>query len=191
MRNITLPEQWYKVSDYDLRKLGVLSLVLRMGGLARLLKVYRPDFNWEEMNFIGTRHFGKKVLGASLRKLWSSHQVVQDFALREGTFISFCLPSLGLAFDYVEASSYNPQSNEVGTTLLTLHEDMDKVRLATEHGLSLLFIPFWWDRNIDSLVASILVWKPSLEETFDSFDWNESEGIPLTKTLEAVWWTNK
>lgn len=50
---INTNEDWYHLSNEQLRDLGVLTLISHLGGLFSALRQYRPDHNWDERRFSG------------------------------------------------------------------------------------------------------------------------------------------
>lgn len=54
-KKLTQPQQWYDVSQTQLKQLGVLYLIQQMGGLYHVLKQSQGDFPWEETRFVGHR----------------------------------------------------------------------------------------------------------------------------------------
>jgi hypothetical protein len=80
---IERPEQWYRVGARELKRLRVNHLLNRNGGLYATLAAYRPDFPWEETKFVGVWHFGQKLTGALLRRLFPAHSVLSDAELNE------------------------------------------------------------------------------------------------------------
>jgi hypothetical protein len=63
------PEDWYRVSIDELRRLRVAHLLTKDGSLYDTLQKYRPEVQWEESRFDGVVRFGSRLLGAYLRDL--------------------------------------------------------------------------------------------------------------------------
>lgn len=48
---MTKPEDWYQISGFHLKALGVGSIFAQNGGPFQVLTQYRPDFTWKEEAF--------------------------------------------------------------------------------------------------------------------------------------------
>jgi len=161
---IVVPEEWYEVSKPLLERLGVVALLWPLSRLMQALKSRYPNFTWEEYRFSGMRHFGQKALKSCLGSLWPGQELLEDFILSEpSTMVSFYLPKLKLAIDYQHARDYTLALG--ASSSLALKEDQSKVQAASGLGITLLFIPFWWDRSIYSLAATIIEKNSSLKAT--------------------------
>lgn len=165
-RQLSKPQDWYSVTQDQLKELGVFGVFTENGGLFQCLKLIRPDFNWEEDKFVSVRNFAKQALRQHLRRLWPKLKIVQDYQLTPEFTVTFFIPTLNLAFDYQPLSKYD--SNEETLFDLTSTESARKAEAAERLGVSLVSVPFWWDRSLDSLTASILEQKPSLQESLST-----------------------
>jgi len=190
LRNgIRNPEDWYEVSSAPLKAQGLLSLISSKGGLFRALKLYRPDFPWKEEQFLHTRHFGTVTLSTCLKKIWPNVLILEDFALTSeltALTISYYTPSLKLGFEYQGAGEYLPASGS-GRLTLALNDPHGKAEKLLELGGSLIIIPFWWDRTLESLLGSILECNRELEATFaPTLEGTSSsrKAVPRTVTID-------
>lgn len=53
--SIEQPEDWYRVSLNQLKRLGVDALFRKSGGLVSVLERLRPEIQWNEKNFAFTK----------------------------------------------------------------------------------------------------------------------------------------
>lgn len=194
-RNLLRPEDWYGISTPILRSLGVFRIVEEAGGLYRFLKTYRPDFAWEEDRFVGVRLFGDKYLGALLRKLWPNLSVLEAFELAPGLTVSYYIAELRLAVDYQNGSYYN-LDEAGGTVSVELRENPAKLSEAAKQGLQVLFVPFWWDRTLPSLIQSVLMKFPHFASSMRSDIVAEeflrtAKPIPTATTIQLSYWRKK
>ena len=72
----------------------------------------------------------------------------------------------------------------------------EKVVFCEKEGLTLISIPFWWDRTIESLIATILISKPTLFEEipksgYDVGNWKSWKPIPNEATVQISGWRNR
>lgn len=164
--NIARPEDWYRVSMAQLARLGLQSLFVDLSDLIRALRSSNPLFPWDESQFVGIQHFGSKLLGALLHKLFPNTLILSDHILSQTPLVtlSYFLPDLKLAFDY-QPDKYYGLDKDSGTTLVTLRPDLAKQTLAEKEGISLVFIPFWWDRELGSLASTIMATNPQLKSS--------------------------
>jgi hypothetical protein len=71
------------------------------------------------------------------------------------------LPHLSLAFEYQGEQHYFPLSI-FGTASIRKRRDQAKCDFAAELGITLIPIPFWWDRSPNSLAATIQLLRPDI-----------------------------
>jgi hypothetical protein len=179
---IKRPEDWYELSTPTLRKLGVSAVITKLGGLFEILRKHRPAFPWEEDKFIGVRMFGRKNLGASLKRLFPDMEIVENAELGPSIRVSYLIPRLKIAFEYQTIKDYGLEGRG-GKVEVSLLEDKVKRHLAENLGLKLFFIPFWWDRSLGSLAATIGLKDPALMTYFGSVDTTEAKPVETFTTL--------
>jgi len=99
-----------------------------------------------------------------------------DFKFDSGHQISFDIffPSLSLAFEYQGEQHYKSISM-YGPIQRRKQNDENKAKISRMNGITLINIPFWWDKQQNSLVATILKQRPDL---FVSSAINLAESIP-------------
>jgi hypothetical protein len=162
---ITEPEQWYSVSNMDLENLGLFSIFdLKRKTIYEFLKKNKPEFDWKESNFAGVAFFGHTHLGAFLREIFPHFEVLsRDSTNREDLAkdFSFLILPLRLAFDYQTVSDYD-LSGTKGKVMVELKVNPVKADICKRNGLDLVSIPFWWDRDLHSLVATIISTRPEI-----------------------------
>jgi hypothetical protein len=190
--NVTKPEHWYRVSQSQLIDFGVSALISQNGGLYETLKSFRGDFPWVEENFAGVRYSGLKSLGAYLRRIWPDREVTENFTLSDDLhLVSFVVPSLSLAFDYQSPKDY--VTGEVsGKTQVSLKIPLDKKASAERSNLTLIVVPFWWERTLPTLVGTILEAVPTLSSTMTNLsEWGETPPIPHFAVVSLLTWKRR
>jgi hypothetical protein len=71
------------------------------------------------------------------------------------------LPQLSLALEYQGETHYF-SSHTFGNASSRQRADLLKVNFASEMGITLIPIPFWWDKSSNSLAATIHVYRPDV-----------------------------
>ncbi len=81
------------------------------------------------------------------------------------------MPTLALAFEYNGEQHY--QYVSVYTDLdIVQQRDRTKELICINNGITLIVVPFWWDRTVESLVATIHDVRPDAVEG--------EKGIPIS-----------
>jgi hypothetical protein len=87
--------------------------------------------------------------------------IISGYLLTNKVFI----PSLQLAFEYQGETHYI--SNAIyGSASKRQHNDKIKREIAKDEGITLISVPFWWDKNPASLAATIRQIRPDIEVNF-------------------------
>jgi hypothetical protein len=90
------------------------------------------------------------------------------------------LPFLSLALEY-QGETHYVQTNTFGSPEARQQADKKKVRYASKAGITLIPIPFWWDKSIPSLVATIKNYRPDLIDS----DMVPAKASPIPSSLPA------
>eukprot|EP00026_Physarum_polycephalum_P003700 Phypoly_transcript_03714.p1 GENE.Phypoly_transcript_03714~~Phypoly_transcript_03714.p1 ORF type:complete len:765 (+),score=114.78 Phypoly_transcript_03714:31-2325(+) len=159
-------EDWYYVSAPHLKILpGGASLIRKYGTVEHLLKEAYPAHPWEHVKFANTRLSPQKYLFRIIQTIFGQYGVKIDMNVRSGhgmkansglpLEIDIYLPALKLGFEYQDA--YHFFHSSYGATTLEAYQARDKLKaqLASERGITLIYVPFWWDWNVQSLIATI------------------------------------
>jgi hypothetical protein len=70
------------------------------------------------------------------------------------------LPQLSLAFEYQGEHHYF--TNYLGSSEIRQRRDQAKIKFASQLGITLISIPFWWDRSSNSLISTIQYYRPDI-----------------------------
>jgi hypothetical protein len=164
---ISQPEDWYRVSTRQLLHLGIYSVFTNFGTLFDVLRRFRPHYSLRESQFSRVATSAPKLLGVLLRERFPAEEIVGEFNLSQSgdnpVTVSYYLPSFKVAFDYQNQKFYD-SSEIMGQTGLKLIEDPLKVSRAKAKGIAIVFVPFWWDKTLESLIASTLSTRPELAQ---------------------------
>jgi hypothetical protein len=71
------------------------------------------------------------------------------------------LPHLSLAFEYQGEHHYS-STLYLGDSSISQRRDRAKLKFASQFGITLIPIPFWWDRSSDSLASTIEYYRPDI-----------------------------
>jgi hypothetical protein len=71
------------------------------------------------------------------------------------------LPHLSLALEYQGEHHYF-SSNYFGGLAIHQRRDQAKRKFASQFGITLISIPFWWDCSSDSLASTIEYYRPDI-----------------------------
>jgi hypothetical protein len=70
------------------------------------------------------------------------------------------LPHLSLAIEYQGVQHYI--SNLFGSYAIRQRRDQAKLKFASQLGITLISIPFWWDKSSESLASTIQYYRPDI-----------------------------
>jgi hypothetical protein len=70
-------------------------------------------------------------------------------------------PQLSLAFEYQGEHHYS-STLYLGDSIIRKRRDQAKRKFASQFGITLISIPFWWDRSSDSLASTIEYYRPDI-----------------------------
>ncbi len=71
------------------------------------------------------------------------------------------IPNLSLAFEYQGEQHY--KDRYIFSSAPYKARDKEKRRLAADYGISLVEVPYWWDKQKESLVEMIHRVRPDVE----------------------------
>jgi hypothetical protein len=73
------------------------------------------------------------------------------------------LPHLSLALEYQGEQHYFPKDNYIQSLETRQRIDQAKRKFASQFGVTLISIPFWWDTSSKSLAATIECFRPDIK----------------------------
>jgi hypothetical protein len=71
------------------------------------------------------------------------------------------IPHLSLALEYQGEHHYS--SHFFGSALVRQRRDQAKLKFARQFGITLISIPFWWDKSSDSLASTLHYYRPDIK----------------------------
>jgi hypothetical protein len=72
------------------------------------------------------------------------------------------IPTLSLALEYQGIQHYTDTALFGPQLSLQQLKDQQKKQLAVTKGITLIDVPYWWDRSKDSLAATIMLHRPGI-----------------------------
>jgi len=164
--NIRRPEDWYRVTAEQLTTLKVPSFY-RGGGLAAVLSKRYPTVEWDEAAFFGRgfRRATQRWLTSMLTDLFPDDAILVDYSHPElKCQLDIFFPKHLLAFEYQGVQHYE-QMGVYGDVSDRMTRDEGKASRCLTLGITLIAVPFWWNKKRPALLAAILAARPDLFAT--------------------------
>ena len=150
--HITQKKDWYRL-------LGIHSSHQNMFDL---LKEFYPSEKWKKSNFqIRAKKTTQRLLFSFTQKIYPSLLLIEDYYHPKLIFeeinleLDIFIPALQLALEYQGQQHYDDMPAVFGTIELLLSRDEAKEKLAKDHSIKIIYIPFWWDQSLSSLRSSL------------------------------------
>ena len=163
--DIRQPEDWYRVTIENLNSLKVpVFYRTTEGGIAALLSKRYPHIDWDPDAFFGRgyRRASQRWLAEMLTDLFPKESILVDYSHPELKFqLDVFFPELHLAFEYQGLQHYE-QLGVYGDLSDRLARDESKAAQCLAHGITLITVPFWWNKKRPALLAAILAERPDL-----------------------------
>lgn len=175
-------EEWYRVS---LAQIGTLGRIRSSRELVLLLRTVYPQHEWDEVQLqrIGFRvKASQREVVLALQQLFPEHSMLErdiqimfqeveedhkheKMAYLSGTPIELdaFIEDIKLAVEYQGEQHYTPVYWMGGADLASQKaRDLEKRKACFRNGITLIEVPYWWDRTTESLAATIHKQLPEL-----------------------------
>jgi hypothetical protein len=106
------------------------------------------------------------------------HNELKYSRTKAGIQLDVYIPSLNLAFEYQGEQHYSSHYL-YGSPEIIQRRDQEKQMKCKEAGITLIHIPYWWDKEKLSLVGTVRQHRPELLQ-------GEEEGTPIPLTKEEI-----
>eukprot|EP00026_Physarum_polycephalum_P003145 Phypoly_transcript_03154.p1 GENE.Phypoly_transcript_03154~~Phypoly_transcript_03154.p1 ORF type:complete len:822 (-),score=127.19 Phypoly_transcript_03154:90-2411(-) len=164
-------EDWYKVPKSHIKAVGGSVWLLRQHETVEsLVRTYYPNHTWDHESFIHSPAPSTKpgftpqlFMERIIRTLFPEATIETNLRARHGIVgdagvsleLDVYLPDYKLGFEYQDPHHFFNSS--YGAYTLSEYKRRDKVKQeqAEKLGITLINVPFWWDWNVESLVAKI------------------------------------
>mmetsp|Transcript_10344 Transcript_10344/g.42068 ORF Transcript_10344/g.42068 Transcript_10344/m.42068 type:complete len:475 (+) Transcript_10344:14-1438(+) len=156
-------EDWFRVSMAQIRAAASAgaSLFHRMSLLDALRKAF-PGEDWPIQPLNSIKRAVQRELLLGVRRVLPGHEVIEDYreeflrskASGSALELDLFVPSLKMALEYNGEHHYE-EIPFFGPLESIQRRDREKRELCDRAGVSLVVIPYWWDRSEHSLLATI------------------------------------
>jgi len=187
---ISNPTDWFRISRLQVASKGGMHLLKKFGNLGYALQYAYPEGPfWDLKSF---SHRSKKSIQRwlciclqQLLPLPYASQVLEDFVHQELIWdidrniqmqLDIWVPDFNLALEYQGEQHYYdiPSRDGPGGSSKVFERDQKKKVACLNHGITLLCVPFWWDRSVESLCSSLHTIRPDIFERSSSPPISES-----------------
>lgn len=188
---INAPQDWYNVPLSYLKLVKgkeVADFVKQHTSIQSIATTLYPDHKWDIAKFIQTKgKYGPQTfLERVVRSFFPDEEIRRNtkeasgIVSSKGTFleVDIFLPRLHLGFEYQDPHHYFHSTYGAHTLAEYQSRDAEKHRQAKEKGLTIINVPFWWDWNPESLIATIKHKRPDLLKHLPSTTEPINEELP-------------
>jgi len=157
------PSQWYRVSRGQIQSLG--------GGInahyIRLLHKMYPTFQWQpELFQFQAKKSWQRLLLSRVMNLFEKLDVYEEYEILgpqgKSVQVDIYVPSLSLAFEYQGAQHYHDILSRFETAATQEMRDKKKLRRCRQLGVTIIFVPYWWRGDVESIAATITDARPDI-----------------------------
>jgi hypothetical protein len=159
-------EDWYRISPTEVQSISHLS-----ENLSYLLAKGYPEHKWDLKKF--TRDNKKKMSQWVLAKtvesmfptslVYEEYNFSEDLQFKNGKImeLDIFVPQHMIAFEYQGEQHYSNvfPSNQHGDTT---ERDNEKRQVCAQKGITLIEVPYWWDKTKRSLEATLHLARPDI-----------------------------
>ncbi len=93
------------------------------------------------------------------------HYLYRDCGKSHSMEFDIFMPQVAVAVEYQGEQHYHPVPLLGNITAAQAINDQNKRAACEEHGITLIEIPYWWDRRRESLLATVYQHRPDLIST--------------------------
>jgi len=191
--NIQSLNDWYNISTTQVKKYGGAGLFSQYGSFTNALKAIYPNHIWKPWsvtrphNFVrGKMTFSKDqhLLSQLVTKLFKNCSIELNYQFHSKTHrpmeLDIFIPEYSLALEY-NGEYHFKQVPVHGDVEMIKKRDLHKEIMCTENGYTLIVIPFWWDKTIESVAQTIHLARPDIIIP-DSY----LQGVPIPNKMTTV-----
>ena len=165
--NLNTPEDWKRVSKYQLTSQGGWWLFKNKNNLSNI----KIQFDSPNTQFISLKKLiprsnhkrsSQRWLFLQIQKLFPHEEIVEDYYHSEisrisGSNVQFDIYMMqsNIAIEYHGKQHYEDIPAGFSTLETNKYRDLEKETLCQQHGIQLIVIPYWWDNKLDSLRSTL------------------------------------
>lgn len=159
-------EDWYRVSNQDLKELKVNHPISLFGGLSSALQKAFPEHKWdvELLSRKSPKKSRQLRLLHALSELFPGRKIIEEARTHQNKVaaeMDLTIPELSLALEF-QGEHHYADILDVGLAERKRSTDETKAAVVQSKGYTLVSIPFWWDGKTESLGNSIRAARPDL-----------------------------
>eukprot|EP01124_Arcella_intermedia_P001376 TRINITY_DN10741_c1_g6_i1.p1 TRINITY_DN10741_c1_g6~~TRINITY_DN10741_c1_g6_i1.p1 ORF type:complete len:432 (+),score=112.01 TRINITY_DN10741_c1_g6_i1:52-1347(+) len=166
------PKEWYRISRAQIGQLGGGYLFKVFGGLGRALGVVNPEVDWDQDKISDrTKKASQRWLRVILGQIvpvgtpifedFQHPDLLWDEGSNHKMELDIWVPTFNLALEYQGEQHYYDLLF-FGSFALSKERDLKKKSACESKGISILHVPFWWDRTKESLWTLLVQFQPDL-----------------------------
>ena len=153
---------WSRLSIKQVTKSGGGRLLRRFGNLYNILTYIYPNEKFNPAHFAHRdKRSTQKLLFNIIHQLYPDEEILEEYAHPDlsrmsGFAVTFdiFLPTMKVAFEY-QGEHHFIEFPAFGSLELYQTRDNEKAKLASENGINLFVIPYWWDMESTSIRKTI------------------------------------
>ena len=126
------------------------------------LKLIYPNERWARSLFeFRSKKTNQRILYVHIKKIYTRHRVFENYRHPQLFFsdmpieLDIFIPAVNLALEYQGEQHFDDMPAGFSNNEHSLSRDSEKEILSTLHSISVVHIPFWWDRSLPSLLSSL------------------------------------
>eukprot|EP01127_Copromyxa_protea_P022675 TRINITY_DN8275_c0_g1_i1.p1 TRINITY_DN8275_c0_g1~~TRINITY_DN8275_c0_g1_i1.p1 ORF type:complete len:373 (-),score=48.76 TRINITY_DN8275_c0_g1_i1:19-1137(-) len=154
---IKKPEDWYRISVNQLKAIGAKGMLNHFGRLYDALRLAYPTYQWDSQMFL-TRHKKSRqrwLMNLASQILPDSSELQESFyhpLLQSDTSMELDVwaPHLNLGLEYQGEHHYSNLDFRENVCVYAERDRM-KAKKCAELGITLIYVPYWWDDTRESL----------------------------------------
>uniref|UniRef100_A0A7S1KUL5 Uncharacterized protein n=1 Tax=Percolomonas cosmopolitus TaxID=63605 RepID=A0A7S1KUL5_9EUKA len=167
MRMVT---EWVRIAKSDLEAEGAGRLSV-VDARIKFLKVVHPEVDWNKKMFAASTKSNQRWVHRAVEDIFPSLTIVEEKQMElvahggKSLFeADVFVEELQMAFEYQGEQHYHDIKAFFAPIEGQLRRDQLKSDAFAQHGITLIHVPYWWDKSVDSLKASINRLRPDLIE---------------------------
>jgi len=163
--NLKTSETWYRVSKQLLKdEPKGRQLINKFGHIIGALKFGLPEINWDEKKAQSRQKRSTQWwLKEKISEIIQGTEIIEEYQHPDlfwnsgGRSVEFdiWIPKYNIAIEYHGEQHYFDIHAAFGPSDLYSDRDIRKKQLCEEHGITYFVVPYWWDRKIESVAASL------------------------------------
>jgi hypothetical protein len=166
-------DDWYRISQDQLRAVDLFRLVLRYQGLSNLLADAYPDHPWEASKFsLRNKKSEQRILHEIVAELFPNEPIQEEF--KTGSDVTFersnyrmdvdiYLPGLNLGIEYHGTQHYH-DTYHFGQCYQRRRADIEKIQKCSASGITIVELPYWVPLTSGNVANHIVSKRPELAD---------------------------